>query len=92
MPKLSNDQRMQLLATYQAVTIENCLTADHFVHTQLTNADGTPLRARRTGKTQTWKTRPNEFKIPFKYGLYYSGYITHNNATDWKVDGILSAF
>lgn len=34
---------------------------------------------RRKGKTKTWKTRPGEFKIPVKYGLYSYGVIDHNN-------------
>lgn len=32
------------------------------------------------GKIQTWKTRPEDFKIPIKHGLYTYGYLTkHNN-------------
>ena len=27
------------------------------------------VRARRNGMTQTWKTRPDEFRIPVKYGI-----------------------
>ena len=38
---------------------------------------------RRSGKTQTWKTRPEEFKMPVKYGMYESSYATHENANDW---------
>ena len=34
---------------------------------------------RRNGKTQTWKTRPNEFRTPVKYGLYEYGNITDVN-------------
>jgi hypothetical protein len=33
------------------------------------NADGTPLRARVNGKCLTWKTRPEEFRLPVKHGL-----------------------
>ena len=32
---------------------------------------------RRNGKTQTWKTRPEEYRIPVKYGLYGYSEITH---------------
>lgn len=35
---------------------------------------------RRAGATQTWKTRPGEFRIPVKFGLYGYGAITHENA------------
>lgn len=34
---------------------------------------------RRSGKTQTWKTRPGEFRIPIKYGFRGTGQITHEN-------------
>jgi hypothetical protein len=31
---------------------------------------------RRNGKTQTWKTRPDEYRIPVKYGMYNFSQIT----------------
>ena len=37
-------------------------------------------RVRVSGATQTWKTRPAEFRVPVKHGLYESGEITHRNA------------
>ena len=36
-------------------------------------------RLRRNGKTQTWKTRPGEFRIPIKAGLKACGEITDLN-------------
>jgi hypothetical protein len=41
---------------------------------------------RRTGKTKTWKTRPNEFSVPVKHGLRDSGYITQDNAHAFHLD------
>lgn len=41
---------------------------------------------RRNGATKTWKTRPGEFRIPVKYGLYEYGYIDNNNADEWIVE------
>ena len=35
---------------------------------------------RRNGATKTWKTRPTEFKAPFKYGLRDCLYVTQDNA------------
>lgn len=67
------------------ITKQQALTADRFEHASLTNRDGTPLRARRNGKTQIWKTRPDEFKIPCKYGFYNYLYIHQYNAMDWNV-------
>ncbi len=68
------------------VTKEQALSANRFTHATLKNADKTALRVKRTGKTQTWKTRPDEFKIPVKYGLYESTYITNLNADQWNVE------
>ncbi len=58
-------------------------TATNFEHKTATNADGTRLRARRNGATKTWKTRPGNFRIPVKHGLYQYGYIDHNNHLEW---------
>lgn len=65
------------------ITRQNAETIQNFHHVSATNADKTPVRARRNGKTQTWKTRPTEFKIPVKYGLKACFYITNDNAHEW---------
>jgi hypothetical protein len=54
-----------------------------FWHKTLTNSDGTPLRARVNGACKTWKTRPDEFRLPMKYGLRECCYITEANADEW---------
>ena len=46
------------------------------------NADGTARRYKVNGKVQLWKTRPNDFKIPVKRGLYGFGYVVPSNA-EW---------
>jgi len=56
-----------------------------FEHKTVKNADGSRLRARRNGKTKTWKTRPGDFRIPCKHGLYDYFYITQENASDWDL-------
>lgn len=38
-------------------------------HVDDKNADGTPRRWRVTGRPKTWKTRPDEVRVPLKYGL-----------------------
>jgi hypothetical protein len=58
---------------------------DHFHSHIHKNADGTPVRVRVTGKCKTWKTRPDEFRLPFKYGLYQYGYIDEVNKDEWFV-------
>jgi len=40
---------------------------------------------RPSGRCQTWKTRPEEFRLPVKYGLYEHAEITHRNADEWHV-------
>lgn len=49
------------------------------------NSKGGPLYCRVNGKCKTWKTRPEEFSLPVKYGLYTYFYIGHHNAADWEV-------
>ncbi len=58
---------------------------DQFESVHYNNSDGTPSRWRRNGATKTWKTRPADFKIPVKHGLYDYGYIDQDNAADFKV-------
>jgi hypothetical protein len=54
-------------------------------------SSGRYWRARRNGATQTWKTRPGEFRIPVKLGLKIYGQLTHNSQIgapplcDWTV-------
>ena len=68
------------------LTKENQEGVSIFFSTVLKNADKTRLRARRNGKTKTWKTRPNEFKIPVKHGMYDYGYIDAATAKYWYID------
>lgn len=67
------------------VTRDNCETAQRFEHKTLKNRDGSPLRARRNGKTRLWVRSPEKFLIPVKYGLYDYFYIDQQNSNDWNV-------
>ena len=60
------------------VTFEQALTADNFHENH--KKGGEVHNWRRNGMTKTWKTRPGEFRIPVKYGLYSYGYIDNVNA------------
>jgi hypothetical protein len=64
-------------------TVTKETMATRFEHISLKNSDKSPVQAKRNGKTQTWKTRPNEFKIPAKRGLYDYFYIDQNNCNNW---------
>jgi hypothetical protein len=54
-------------------------------HRKLRNSDGTAMRARSNGKCKTWVTRPEEFRLPAKHGLYDTFYIDHDTAKDWSL-------
>lgn len=56
-----------------------------FYHITATNTTGR-LRANRNGKTKVWKTRPDDFKIPVKYGMYDYFYIDQTNCHEWTID------
>lgn len=58
----------------------------HFYHRTKRNADGTAVRCRANGACKTWKTRPDDFRLPVKYGLKTCFYITPHNANEWLVD------
>ena len=68
------------------ITIKQAVAAyyrQEFHHAKVNNADGTPARCRVNGKCKTWKTRPNDFQLPVKYGLRDCFYITPINSKDW---------
>ncbi len=68
----------------QRITRENVQQVTGYIHmVNHRNADGTPVRWRINGKCKTWKTRPNEFRVPIKHGLYDYGYLTHENAHEF---------
>jgi len=46
---------------------------------KLRQPDGKLWQVRRNGATQTWKTRPGEFRIPVKTGYASYGSITNHN-------------
>lgn len=54
-----------------------------FHHNTLKNADGTCQRWRRNGKTKLWKTRPEEFIVPVKQGMYNYGRIHLRNCANY---------
>jgi hypothetical protein len=42
------------------------------------NRDGSPMRWRVNGRPKVWKRRPDEVRVPIKYGLKTCGYLTHH--------------
>jgi hypothetical protein len=68
------------------ITKEQAMAFDHrkeLWHVSEKNADGTPVRCRVNGKCKTWKTRPNEFRLPVKHGLRNCFYIDERSAWVW---------
>ena len=43
------------------------------------------VRVRPSGRCQTWKTRPEEFRLPVKHGMWESSEITHRNADEFHL-------
>jgi hypothetical protein len=68
----------------EKVTRKNCTKLNRFEHKTLKNKDGSRVRARRNGNTKVWKSQPDRFIIPCKYGIYKSVYIDENNAYEWE--------
>ena len=46
---------------------------------RLRTPNGNLWFCRRNGRTQTWKTRPNDFRIPIKYGFKEYGQVTQDS-------------
>lgn len=66
------------------ITYDQALTCNRFYHRQQKYKSGGPKEVRRNGRTKTWKTRPGEFRIPVKYGMYECFYIDNRNADQWS--------
>ena len=43
------------------------------------NANGTPMKAKVSGRVRTWVTKPEKVQVPIKHGLRDSSYITETN-------------
>lgn len=62
------------------------LTKDDFISDPIgtiyhtSRGEGRCMRWKKNGKTQTWKTRPDEFRMPVKHGLYVYDAVTPDNA------------
>lgn len=67
-----------------AITKEDAVNASHRDEFHGKSANGAKIiTVRVSGACKTWKTRPSEFKLPVKYGMYESGYITHEDCARW---------
>lgn len=67
------------------ITKEQALAAHHgqIFYSIQRNRQNQPRQVRVNGKCQTWKTRPNDFRLPVKQGLFIYGAIDQTNAKYW---------
>ncbi len=63
------------------VTKETAQTHHIFYHAIARYKSGSKgaYQVRANGKCQTWKTRPNDYKLPIRFGFKGRGYITQEN-------------
>ncbi len=77
----------KLMCFYAAVaespTIENIEEVYEFWHRTKRDHRGMPLKVRRNGKIKLWKTRPEKFRAPVKYGLKECFYLTEETIGNW---------
>lgn len=59
--------------TFKELT--NLKVGDIIYHKSLRNADGSPARARVTGKVRRWKRNPGRVVVPCRHGLRNNFYI-----------------
>lgn len=52
------------------------------INVQMNN--GRFWHVRRNGRTKLWKTRPGEFQIPIKAGMFAHGYLRHDNLGSFR--------
>ena len=70
------------------MTFEEALNLKYgqsLIHYKFKNADKSPVRCKVNGKVKQWKTRPGEFLVPVKRGLYQFFYLDQGNASEWSV-------
>ena len=70
------------------ITKNQALTERHFHSNNcqfVSNRNYTCFRYRANGACKTWKTRPDEFRLPVKRGCCSFGYITDSNANNFHV-------
>lgn len=74
------------------VTKQQAMTERHFHMNGCSKTVGprggetfTCYRWRASGMCQTWKTRPDDFRLPIKFGMYRSYKLTQDTAHEFHV-------
>ena len=84
MKRRTTDADVPPVTKEQAIAAGTWPHSGEFFSPCYVDSRGYPVRIRATGKCQTWKTRPAEFKLPVKWGMYDSFYLTEKNAGEWS--------
>lgn len=63
--------------------VDSIKPGDTLYHVKEKDSRGAPLKVKVNGKPKVWVTRPKEYTIPVKYGLYNCFYITEANGHEW---------
>lgn len=79
------DKPSRNIACVVKATAVNARHGTIFYHRTERNADGTAVRCRVMGKCKTWVRSPQAYRLPVKYGMYQSFYLTHRNSDVWLV-------
>ena len=58
---------------------------DELYHKDLKDSRGHSVRARVNGQLKLWVTRPDEFQLPMKHGMYDTFHLTQDNADQWTL-------
>ena len=74
------------------ITRQQAISESEFHYMQCTRSIGKRGRVieftvnyRRNGGTKLWKTRPDEFRVPVKYGIRDCAYVTHLNQNNFHI-------
>ncbi len=71
-----------------AITLKEAKALEHgdyIHHITAINATGSPQRFRVNGRPKTWKTRPDEVRVPLKRGMYQYGYLNQHNMHEFSL-------
>lgn len=82
---------MEGMEHLRPMTLDDLKTANgdtYFVFIGQRNSAGRFVRVRVNGKPKTWKRRPFNVEVPWKYGLYEYGHLTQTDVAtgQWFVE------
>lgn len=76
--------KAKLLRSLSLPELRALATRDH-VYLVIAGRGETAYNVKINGMPKTWRTRPNEVAVPYRYGLHHFGHITHLNVLHEQV-------